>query len=397
MMILPTYSPCRVEAGRLRIDRKFHVGTCLYAERLRTRIVVVAPRLREGDRQMDFVELPLEEVPYEVRPVACDGSFRLEPAEREALRPLVANADLLYGLGFDLQALARELGRPYVGVVEYNLPTCIQVATLPVSGRLRRLVRTLKTLVGFVHEVRDLRGARSVHCNGYPMYEQTRRFQSDCLLYLDSRMGEAMVIEAERLEARLASLVAGRRPRLLYSGRYEAMKGALDVVEVGLALAARGLDFELDLYGQGEQASGMRRRIETAGEGARVRVHEAIPYPELVERSAEADLFVCCHVQDDPSCTYLEASGAGLPIAGYGNRMWRHFATAAGSGVVTPMKRPVALAEAIGDLLAAPDRLATLSRRARAFALEHCFEREFEKRVDAIRPYLGPGPGTDPA
>ncbi|MEZ4290401.1 MAG: hypothetical protein R3E53_07630 [Myxococcota bacterium] len=130
-------------------------------------------------------------------------------------------------------------------------------------------------------------------------------------------------------------------------------------------------------------------------EGARGASKRSVP--ELVERSAEADLFVCCHVQDDPSCTYLEASGAGLPIAGYGNRMWRHFAAAAGSGVVTPMKRPVALAEAIGDLLAAPDRLATLSRRARAFALEHCFEREFEKRVDAIRPYLGPGPGTDPA
>lgn len=388
MMIHPTYSPCLVDQGIVHIDRKFHVGTCLYVEKLETEIVVIAPALDSVDRLMDFVSVPVDELPYRVETVRCDGNYQLEPGEAARVRALVETADLVYGMGFETQEFARELGKPYVPIVEYNLPTQIQVARLPVSGRLRRGVRTLKTLLRFVPEVIDLRRAHTIHCNGYPIYDQTRRYHDGCLLYLDSRMSEAMVIDAARLEARLADLEGGRPARLLYSGRYEPMKGAVDVVEVGLELFRRGANFELDLFGKGAQADEMRGLVAAAGAESVIRVNDAIPYPELVARSHESDLFVCCHVQDDPSCTYLEASGSGLPIAGYGNRMWRPFAEAAANGVVTRMERPRELAEAIMALLADPAQLATFARRSRAFAIEHAFEHEFEKRIDSVRGIL---------
>lgn len=388
MMIHPTYSPCLVENGILRVDRKFHVGTCLYSERLQTEIVVIAPTLGPEDQQMDFVSVPVEDLPYRVETVRCDGNYQLESGESARIEKLVERATLVYGMGFETQHYARRFGKPYIPVVEYNLRTQIEVARLPVTGMLRRAIRTAKTLFRFVGEIRDLRGAQSIHCNGYPIYEQTRRFHPNRLLYLDSRMSEEMVIESSRLEARLATLAAGRKPRILYSGRYEAMKGALDVVEVGLELFHRQVSFELDLFGKGAQLSEMRSRIERAGAQETIRVHDAIAYPDLVERSHDSDLFICCHVQDDPSCTYLEVSGSGLPIAGYDNRMWRSFASAAGNGVVTPIGKPQLLAASIASLLADLPRLENYARKGRAFALDHCFEKEFDRRIDAIREIL---------
>ena len=198
-------------------------------------------------------------------------------------------------------------------------------------------------------------------------------------------MYENMVISTEALNERLSSLPT-RRPRLIYSGRYEPMKGALDVVEVGLELLRIGVDFDLDLYGKGDQAQLMRDRVCEAAAGEKIRVHDAVPYPQLLEISRASDVFICCHVQDDPSCSYIEAFGAGLVVAGYDNRMWRSLSREAESGIVTPLGNPAECAQAIAALLADKDQFERFSRRAREFALAHCFEKEFSKRIEAILP-----------
>lgn len=388
MMILPTYSPCILEDDVLWVDRKFHIGVCLYAEQLSTKIIVIAPALDDRNKMMDLVEIPVKTLPYLVETVRCDGSYRLEAGESERIRKLVERSTLVYGMGLETHVYAKYFGIPYVPIVECNLPTQIELARLPVAGALRRAVRAGKAVLDFVGEIRDLRAAHSVHCNGYPIYNQTRRLRDDCLLYLDSRMADNMIIDATRLESRLGEFATGRRARLLYSGRYEALKGAIDVVEVGLELKKRKVDFELDLFGKGIQVEEMRRRVDALGAGDSIRVNDAIPYPQLVERSHSSDLFVCCHVQDDPSCTYLEASGSGLPIAGYGNRMWKPFALAAGNGVVTKIGRPRELAEEIERLLSDRPKLFDLSRKSREFALKHTFEKEFEKRMEAVQKIL---------
>ena len=93
------------------------------------------------------------------------------------------------------------------------------------------------------------------------------------------------------------------------------MKGAVDAVKTAVAALERGLDIEMHYYGQGSQFDDMQR-IANAHGRSRVHVHNAVPYAELVRRSRKFDAFVCCHVQNDPSCTYIESMGAGLPIAG---------------------------------------------------------------------------------
>jgi colanic acid/amylovoran biosynthesis glycosyltransferase len=108
--------------------------------------------------------------------------------------------------------------------------------------------------------------------------------------------------------------------QLLYSGRYEPMKGAHDAVLVAVECLRRGLNVEMHCYGQGNLRDAMER---TATGWNRIHIHDPIPYPELVQLSQSFDLFVCCHVQGDPCCTCLESFGTGLPIVGYANRMWR--------------------------------------------------------------------------
>jgi colanic acid/amylovoran biosynthesis glycosyltransferase len=62
--------------------------------------------------------------------------------------------------------------------------------------------------------------------------------------------------------------------------------------------------------------------LRLAGQLAgKIITRDAVPYAEFVNISRCLDVFVCCHIQIDPPCTYLESYGAGLPIVGYANRM----------------------------------------------------------------------------
>ena len=107
-----------------------------------------------------------------------------------------------------------------------------------------------------------------------------------------------------------------------------------------------------------------------------------------MEPSREFDIFVCCHIQNDPSCTYLESFGAGLPIVGYANRMWRRLSEESGAGFCSTLGDPVAVADDVYRLASDLELLSTLSERARRFAIEHTFERELKKRTDALNAAL---------
>src|SRR6185312_8722995 len=162
------------------------------------------------------------------------------------------------------------------------------------------------------------------------------------LFYLDSRLSEDRLIPPEQLASRLGSRT-GRPLRLLYSGRYERMKGADDAVKVALECLRRGLDVEMHCYGQGNLRADMEALAATAARPGRIRINGSVPYPELVKIAQTCDIFVCCHIQSDPSCTYLESLGAGLPIVGYDNGMWRRLCGESGAGYSSPLGNPGAV------------------------------------------------------
>jgi colanic acid/amylovoran biosynthesis glycosyltransferase len=379
-------NPALIEQGRLRIDRKFHVGMLSYARNIVAPITTLHPLLRPGQSIMDAIEVPLSELPYAVMPFETDASYQLLPSEAARMREQIARSSLVYGSGMGCERIASEFGVPYIMVLEYDLQTQLTMATCDLRSRLRRSVRRARCMSRYVTDcLRPVRRARAVHCNGYPIYEALQSHNENRLLYLDSRMSAAMVMTEDALADRLKQRT-NRSLKLLYSGRYERLKGADDSVRVAVECLRRGLDVEMHCYGQGSLRPVMCQLAQEFQ--SRIQIHDAVPYPELVQISRSFDAFVCCHIQNDPSCTYLEAFGSGLPIVGYANRMWDGLCRASGAGLTSPVGRPGGVADSIQRLADDPQLLRVLSERALQFAREHCFEEEFSKRVQGIRAAL---------
>ena len=374
-------NPAQITDGMLVIDRKGLQGMQRYVEEIDAPITAVHARLLPKEQMMDPVRVPLATLPYRVEVVDTDAVWRLAPHELPRVRRWIAVSTLVYHGAFNVGPLCAAIGVPEALVAEFDVRSTVKSATLEAPNPVVKLVRGARALRDHLALLPSFRRALSVHCNGYPVYDELASVSSRRLLFLDSRMTEDLIIDEAQLEQRLATRPR-QRLRLLYSGRYEAMKGALDAVRLGLACIDRGMDIELHLYGQGRQADAMRRLAAAAGN--RIQVHGAVSYPQLVALSRDFDVFVCCHVQNDPSCTYLESFGSGLPIVGYANRMWRGLRRASLAGMQGPLGRIDALADALQRYLDDPDLLAHHARAARRFALEHSFEREFTKRTDDL-------------
>jgi colanic acid/amylovoran biosynthesis glycosyltransferase len=404
MLTLIHNNPVRLDGGVLRVDRKFHDGMLNYVRHIHGgadgTIVTVHPLPLEGDRVMDPVEIPLKDLPYRVLGLTMDRRNVLEPQDALKLDAQVAQSRVVVGYGYGTERMAHRHGKRLISCLEYDLQTQLVVIRAGARDPARAAVGMLRCLREYRQSmVPAMRQAYEVHCNGYPIEKVAAAYNPKRLLYFDSRMSADMVISEQALAARLAAHASdtarlaahasdtARPLKLLYSGRYEPMKGALDAVKAAAECLRRGLKVEMDCYGQGSLFGAMRAVAAAAGPA--IRVFDAIPFPELVQKSHAADVFICCHIQSDPSCTYLESMGAGLPIVGYANRMWTSMAEASKAGVVTASNTPQAVADAIASLLASSGRLAELSHNARHFAAAHAFELEFARRTDAINAALG--------
>jgi colanic acid/amylovoran biosynthesis glycosyltransferase len=361
-------NPAALRGGLLTVDRKFHVGMLRYAELIHSPIVAINPPLQDSQVIMDAIEVPTSNLPY-----------RIATAQSE-LRDFIRDAGLVYGYENYLNGgtIARELGIPYIMMLEYDLQTQMTENSSKVGNVLRKSIRRARSALNYFRSIAEMRQAHSLHCNGYPIYEATKSYNTNRLLYLDSRMSADMLVGDKEMESRSAGRY-DRPLRLLYSGRYEPLKGAIDAVKVGMECLRRGLNIEMHCYGQGSQ----KAQMQNIATDPRIHIHDAIPYPDLVKLSRTFDVFVCCHIQSDPSCTYLESFGAGLPIVGYDNRMWRGLLTASGAGYASPMGKPSKVVDDIVRLVKDKE-VDRLSMRALEFAKQHTFESEFLKRVDAV-------------
>jgi glycosyltransferase involved in cell wall biosynthesis len=163
-----------------------------------------------------------------------------------------------------------------------------------------------------------------------------------------------------------------------------AIKGADHLPKVAAALARAQVDFTMDICGGGELTEAIREEAQRLGLADRVRLRGSLDFErELIPFiSSDVDLFVCCHTQGDPSCTYLETMACGVPIAGYANQALRGIAQRSRAGWSVPTFEPERLAE----LIVALDRdrvgVASAARAARTFALAHTFERTMQARID---------------
>lgn len=366
--------------GRLRLDAKFVEGMRLHAALWDGPVDCM---LWQGGAIPFGVELASEELGFGLRLLPPGAG--VSAADIAGAAVIAASADMHQTLG--LAPLARAAGAKLCYVIEYTLATRLAILRLePGLSLPRRLRSALWHLLQERRRRAAFRAADALQVNGYPAEAAYARLSRDCLLYLDGRLTTQMLAPPAAMAARAAHLAGGGPLRLVHSGRLEPLKGAQDLMPVVRALQARGVDYTLDIFGAGSLAPLIAREIAGEGLGGRVRLHDPVPFETgLVPWvTAHADLFLSCHRQADPSCTYLESMGCGVPVLGYDNAMWRRLAEVSGAGWVRPMAEPGALAEAIAGLAADRQKVIAAATRARAFAAAHDFETEFGRRMTHI-------------
>ena len=173
-----------------------------------------------------------------------------------------------------------------------------------------------------------------------------------------------------REAARTALDIAGGRPLIASVGRMGVAKGMFDLVEVAAMLRERYSGAVWIAAGPDDQleAGATDRMSERIGE---LGLADVVRLPGLIDTStrnkllAAADVFLLPSHGENFPMVVLEAMAAGLPIVatrvGAVPEMTAHGET----GLLVEPKNPEAIAEAVCELLDAPERAATLGRRAK--------------------------------
>jgi glycosyltransferase involved in cell wall biosynthesis len=372
---LPVFRTAR---GALVLPRKFIEGMNRYADAWPEPVAAFMHPAERITDNLDQVEVRPEELRFEVVPVRFDSP---------ELRTRLARCGFVHWGPHDrLHDLADALQRahvPNVYCTEYTLRTRMQIIEANGEPRARRLRRHAWELLEERRVRRDVARAGALEANGTPTYDAYAELNRRNLLYFDTRTSEAMLPSDAALERRLRRLRNDRPLHLVFSGRLVPMKGPLDLVEVADELRRRRVEFRLSICGAGELEGPMREQIDRRGLARSVQLLGSLPFAEALVPFVreEADLFVCCHKQGDPSCTYLETFACGVPIVGYRNEAFAGLMRLANAGWAVRMHDVVHMADLIARLSRRPHELAEKSRAALAFAREHTFERTFDRRT----------------
>ncbi|UAK23029.1 glycosyltransferase [Sphingomonas nostoxanthinifaciens] len=381
LIVLPSV-PLAHDGERLFMDIKAVEGLSLYADLWPGPVHCL---MRVGDRSAIAFgrsylpsELPFKVIPFEgdLPPTALldEGAVVLAAGDSH--------------LDIDLPA---RTATPLVFIIEYTLATRLRILQLDRGWSLGALKSALWTLKTERRRRRAFRASAGLQANGTPAFDAYRAMSPSPMLYFDSRLRLDQMPTPEQVDAKADAIRAGRPLRLAFSGRLERMKGADHLVPTLAALAKRGIAFTFDLYGEGSLKPAIAAAAAAAGIADAVRIHGGVPFDEelvplLKDRT---DLFLCLHRQADPSCTYLETIGCGVPIVGYDNAAFAGVLALGETGIATPMDRPEQAAAAIATLNADRPRLARMARDAAAIGRAHGFEATFAARITHLRDVAG--------
>ncbi|MEM7203429.1 MAG: glycosyltransferase [Planctomycetota bacterium] len=380
-----------MSGDRLVVDRDFHAGMLGYLARLGPSVGCLVPEvpMLSAFSDLEPLELPIAEIPYAVR--TLDGRWNRDPlpSVRVQLHKHLADAELVVGAQgsgipraiFDA---ATRRGLPVVPIVETNRRVALDRARRSVWNPLRGLVRLSRARAEWRVVTDQVRRATAVQCNGYLAYFGFEGLNERRLLYLDSRLHQHQVLDAERIAQRVQSLATPRPLELLFVGPFERVYGPLEIVRVGIELHRRGVPFRLRMLGCGGHRRRMRRIIRRNGAARSIQLAEVTDSATLAQAYAETDLLLSCQPREDTVCEYIEAMGRGVPVLGFNTSTWRAVANASGAGIIVPVGAVGAAARELIELAGDTERLLALSLSARRFAAEHSFEEEWRKRCDHL-------------
>ena len=174
-------NPCRIEGGMLRVDRKFLTGMRLYAEKMEMPLMAINPESTQLDaNNMDMVEVDYKSLGFQVKTV---NGTRTSRENTLLLKQQIAGSSLVYGSPYmGWTQVAKSSNIPYILALEYDLKTQFITSGLTPNNVLKRGVRSLRAAKRyFMADIPAMQGATALHCNGYPMFEESRFFNANRL------------------------------------------------------------------------------------------------------------------------------------------------------------------------------------------------------------------------
>lgn len=381
LRIVPSLTAPSSPNGGMLLTRKFTDGIEAYANRWPGTVQVYLRKEPHGALHHDTVE---------IKPGSKGERFQWIDAKDDALiHELIDGASVLLITLVDtnLSIIERAIDAdvPVVLISELSARTREQIVDAETKNPVLRWRRKLWSRNIEREYLRVVSGVTGMQCNGTPTFDSYSTYNSNTLLYLDSRVTRSMLVTDDEAAERAARLSNGAPLRLAFTGRLNAIKGADDVPRVAAELRSMNIPFTLDIFGGGatEFESLMHRFIENERLSDCVTMKGAVDFEnELVPYVRQhVDVFVCCHRQGDPSCTYLETMSCGVPIAGYDNEAWQGLLNHGAPGWMAPMNDPKALAARIAHVHENRNEAVDAAARARVFASEHTFDQTMNKRV----------------
>ncbi|TAF05926.1 MAG: glycosyltransferase [Oscillatoriales cyanobacterium] len=278
-------------------------------------------------------------------------------------------------------------GVPCIYVSEYTLKTRHQIATVTTSNPMMRLRKLLWEYNQEKKQCKAIVMADGLQCNGTPTYEAYKHINRNPLFFFDTRISEDMLATEAEIEKRTANSLQDRPLRLLFSGRLVKMKRADHLLLVAQELKQMKVNFEMFISGSGDLEKTMQKTI-AANQLQNLVKMLGVPdfkteFFPFVKKNI--DLFVCCHRQGDPSCTYIETMSCGVPIVGYANEAFEGISAMSGTGWVVPMNQPKVMAQKIAQLSQQREAIKSMSFKSLHFAQKHTFEKTFKARVEHMQ------------
>jgi colanic acid/amylovoran biosynthesis glycosyltransferase len=381
LLITPSVAGRVLRDGRWELSRKFVVGAAAFAERWPGRVKVLMLPRDASDENLDNEVYSPGSLPFDLEL----GDYTPARLLREDARSSIVLGAIDYRQ-LDMLRHAAAAGVRVVAITEYSLKTRLQILWSEVAGTLRFARRALWQWNHERHCRAVLRMCRGVQCNGMPTFQRYRSIYPHAMLFYDNRMDVASIPSPARLQRRIESLMLGGPLRLAFSGRLARMKGVQHLPRLVWKLRKAGVDCRFDVFGDGPERNALAAEIGRLGLADVMTLHGAVSYqnrlvPHLTDH---VDLFVCCHSQGDPSCTYMETLGCGVPVVGFANEAWRGMQRDLQVGWMVPSGDVAQLAEAIAKLNQHREQIAAGAQDARMTAARHAFQQTMDRRVEHL-------------
>ncbi len=158
----------------------------------------------------------------------------------------------------------------------------------------------------------------------------------------------------------------GERLRLVNVGSFQDKKNQIFIVAIARELRKSGIDFEIDLLGDGANRARVQAEVDRHGLGERIRLHGNVDHVE--EWLWRSDLYLHTAWYEPFGLVLLEAMAAGLPCIVLDGKGDRDVIEQGRNGYLIEEQDPALFAARIQELASSPQRYEVMSAYAREYA-----------------------------